>query len=487
MQNSFEKQVKEKMDELRFVPGPPVWENVEKQIRAKKDRRRSLLWLPVLFLLWGGGIWWISTSPSLTLGKHHRASFRENNLTGSRSGGTKREKETQRHLDVEKPERDRHPSSSSTVSNQGRGSKPAEQVSGGVPAARSRSMEENVFEKTRLPLQKDPSLIRIRKPHKTGGSSYPEAIVMTGNAPVKGQAILSGEDGTNGYSGKRTLFPLPLMGAETLYKGPGDEPLSARQVVVSENTQPGSLQPFHRKERMASRWQWSIGLTGGISGIGRGLGSFSLNKSADAMLVNSSPGTISSYSASTPSTVENGVSFGIGMLVNRKISQRLSVATGLQYLYYSTRITVGQARQDSTIYNIRLRQSVSPIYLNTGNHFQDYTNKYQFLSLPVVVDWQIGRRLPLSLRAGLSLQQLMATNALLYDPGNNVYYKDRGTYRNTQLFSDLGLSYAFLRRRHSTLMAGPSLQYGWSGLEKTSGSKHLYALGFRLQYALFKK
>src|SRR6476660_6757739 len=56
MPNNFEKQVKEKMDELTFVPTAPVWEQIQKQIRAKKDRRRFLLWLPIIILLTGSCI-----------------------------------------------------------------------------------------------------------------------------------------------------------------------------------------------------------------------------------------------------------------------------------------------------------------------------------------------------------------------------------------------------------------------------------------------
>src|SRR6476620_9637871 len=57
MPNNFEKQVKEKMDELNFVPTAPVWEHIEKKIRAKKDRRRFFLWLPLVLLLTGTGTW----------------------------------------------------------------------------------------------------------------------------------------------------------------------------------------------------------------------------------------------------------------------------------------------------------------------------------------------------------------------------------------------------------------------------------------------
>ena len=55
----FEKQVQEKMEELSFVPSPPVWQKVEEQIR-KKDRRRLIFWIiPLCLLLAGGGIWFL--------------------------------------------------------------------------------------------------------------------------------------------------------------------------------------------------------------------------------------------------------------------------------------------------------------------------------------------------------------------------------------------------------------------------------------------
>ena len=57
MQNNFEKGVREKMDELKFEPSEPVWQNIEKQIRNKKDRRRLIFWIPLLILLLSGGVW----------------------------------------------------------------------------------------------------------------------------------------------------------------------------------------------------------------------------------------------------------------------------------------------------------------------------------------------------------------------------------------------------------------------------------------------
>src|SRR5690242_11011224 len=63
MPNDFEKQVKQKMEELTFVPQPPVWNNIEKQIRQKDKRRRMIIWLPLMLLMIGGGVVLLSRNP----------------------------------------------------------------------------------------------------------------------------------------------------------------------------------------------------------------------------------------------------------------------------------------------------------------------------------------------------------------------------------------------------------------------------------------
>src|SRR3954469_11898915 len=67
MQNEFEKQVQQKMEELNFVPSEPVWEKIEEQIRKKKDRRKAFLWLPFLLLLLAGGSWWLSSTDETSI------------------------------------------------------------------------------------------------------------------------------------------------------------------------------------------------------------------------------------------------------------------------------------------------------------------------------------------------------------------------------------------------------------------------------------
>ena len=144
-------------------------------------------------------------------------------------------------------------------------------------------------------------------------------------------------------------------------------------------------------------------------------------------------------------------------------------------------------RQDSAVYNYSLAQSFSRYYLNSGTSFKDYRNQYHFISLPVAIDWQVLKKTPLSLQAGLSLQQLISTNALLYDAQNNIYFSDESSFNKTQLFSNFGFSYAVINKEKISLSLGPQIQYGISKLDKNSSAKHLFSLGITTQILFQKK
>src|ERR1700730_5977753 len=56
-ENKFEKEVREKMDQLGFDPSDTVWANVDKEINKDKKRRRPIFWLgfPVVLVFLAGG------------------------------------------------------------------------------------------------------------------------------------------------------------------------------------------------------------------------------------------------------------------------------------------------------------------------------------------------------------------------------------------------------------------------------------------------
>ena len=55
--NEFEKQVQQKMEELKLHPSDSVWLNIEAHISRKKRRRLAWVFFPILFMCLCGGYW----------------------------------------------------------------------------------------------------------------------------------------------------------------------------------------------------------------------------------------------------------------------------------------------------------------------------------------------------------------------------------------------------------------------------------------------
>jgi len=60
-QNNFEKKIQQKLDELKIPPSDAVWENVEKNINKRKDRKKILIFF-LLFISLASGAYYIFTS-----------------------------------------------------------------------------------------------------------------------------------------------------------------------------------------------------------------------------------------------------------------------------------------------------------------------------------------------------------------------------------------------------------------------------------------
>ena len=54
--SEFEKQVQQKMQELKFAPGADVWARVEADIQKKKRRRPVVFWFLLAGLMIGGSL-----------------------------------------------------------------------------------------------------------------------------------------------------------------------------------------------------------------------------------------------------------------------------------------------------------------------------------------------------------------------------------------------------------------------------------------------
>jgi hypothetical protein len=451
MQNSFEKQVQEKMDELQFVPTEPVWKNIEKQIRTKKDRRRIILWLPFLFLLLSGGAWWLAT-------QNHAdtiATIEKNREAATKSVDGKESKQP-------------------TVVNQNPSEKgnsiliqnnlqEQKQIS---PKDSYEPNDEHVFVKTKRP--------KVLTSLTASNNLSEKSSVNAGDETVVNDEVSKSKSSTIKNSNT-----VPSVKTDSVLHKINIKKDSSAQYKVAEvktDNSDTAIAELKKNKSGTSKWQFGILTTAGVSGHAKSFGSFSEEKSLQDAYA--APGNGVPTPVYGPSPVKNNLSFSAGIIAKKELTKRLSFSAGLQYNYYSTKIAVGQMRrQDTTVFNSGFTQSVSRFYLNSGTNFTDYLNRYHFITLPLSVDWKVLKKTPLHLHAGVSVQQLISTNALIFDKSSRIYYADKDAFNKTQLFSSFGLSYAVFERSKTSLLLGPQLQYGISDLEKKSSGKHLFSLG----------
>jgi len=447
MPNNFEKQVKEKMDELTFVPTAPVWEQIQKQIRAKKERRRFLLWLPIIILLTGSCIL------ILRNGKSHidnRGTVAIEKRTNNFSTPNYKEKRIRKN-DLVNTGKDR---------------------------------TNTIFPVTDI-LQKH-QVVRInnsnrysRALHRKNAKEFRNSIAnKPGAEPLT--RLLQTDEPTPGLDNNEYISrpPVPYISERLL--------IHARLKLLIDSVKPRQVIPglfisidtplAKAKQILNTKWQMGIIASAGFSGLSKGFHVFPASMQADVGSVSGS----NNYNGYRNSPVTKNHAYAIGVRAKRNLSSRVSFALGVDYSYYSTQIKVGQKLQDTLI---GLNNSPSRSYMGYGPDLKNYSNQYHFLSLPVSLEWKTGVNIPLYLEASFSLQQMIHTNGLIFNSRTGNYYTDQSAHNKTQLMTGLGLYYALLR---SSLFFGPQAQFGLRQMEKNGSSNHLVYAGLQAHF-FFKK
>jgi hypothetical protein len=449
MQNDFEKQVQQKMGELKLVPSEPVWEKVEMQIRKKKDRRAVIFWIPLIALI-GAGLW-----------------FGMEKYSGQ-TAYTKLTPAAPQHTSIETPvSQDNSPqenpqNTTATKTVQDKTIPHLKKAVNTLTAIENKSSSKKISTGTAVP-DKD-------KNKKTSSPVVEEGMVTT-NTTI----IHSGQPAEKvNSSNKPPENPEAVVGKEEKTAEKATEPVKHDSASVAPSL----------KKHASTKWKYNVGLVMGSSGLGR-IEFYNGMKSAS---VYSSPplGTSSgsNYQAGSygPPAVEKSLAFAVAATARKQLSKKTYFSTGLQYNYYSNIIQVGQqVNQNRTISSY----SVSQYYTAQASLLQPYKNQYHFVSVPADIDWQLLRKHPLNLSVGVSFQYLVASNALRYDYTSQAYFHDINAFNRAQLFSALALTYSVpLMQR--PLSFGPQLQYGFTRIEKGNADNHLFSYGLKAQWQLKK-
>ncbi len=498
--NEFEKQVQQKMDELKFSPSAEVWTEVEKRIRREKKRRRIIFW-------------WLL--PGLLLGGSIAIYFINENKKEKHFTETSQQISTPKENTVETVTADKE--MQAPVTSPGAENDFAKQEKqGDKKDVQFNDQLENktVATKKVIAIAPEPAAASARRnqPVAKGEQKKQQAVVNTQSDPVgkkeneiatvkettakqEKEKIIAKDEKVNDQADKTIANEIEKKEEEVTGKTEEKkEPVLADSAVVSnkDDVRPDSantsMPPVVQSK---AKWEFGAGIRAGASGarwgslLSGGLASFDASPSSQV-------GSGGTYTGAPVilKPPRNGFSFGVEFFAQRELSKRTELRIAAGYDYFSTHIQTGN-RVDSNLQvfnNISNGAFVSNYYRPSfaGMPTREYTNRYHLAGLSATLNWKFIRsaRFSMGWENSIGISRLLSANALHYDRNRLAYYNDFEPFRKTQVLVSSGLSFPLLQQKKWTMSFHPSVSFGLTPvLKRQDGpSSHFLNYGAGLKF-----
>lgn len=426
--HDFEKQVQQKMEQLRLRPSDAVWTKVDKRIRKERRRRRVVLWLP-LFLLCvvTGGYFYFDTQSNnnkITASELISTQKGSDKNTSESTSSTASGRENNSGASTTAPSTTISPATDQTTANrspeqsvitQDKATPSADQpVSQAAPASATPDKSGNVVPENRTAAPENNSVAADSKitatkkgialrPSKNSGvkknSNKPSSITAQqkqNNDQPAANSIAVHEADPSGLKTQtdsaRVVSALPpqqdiVDSAIVIVQAPAPVPPArnndlAKQQSSKKNTKPAA-QLTPKPARKPSTWSFGIVAEGGASHISKG-SPFSLlskknNEPEDLAMASPAPPNQNLYGGpagftqfpeNKPAPLKSGLSWSAGGFVQKQLSKRISISAGVQYSYFSTKMQVGELMKNTiSVSNANYDQVISDYYQGSRSAF----------------------------------------------------------------------------------------------------------------------
>lgn len=439
-ENEFEKQVQQKMDELKLQPSDAVWQKIKVEIKEEKRRRWILFILPLMLIgvLYGG-------YKLLNEGRDTPAQITENIKKDN----------TRQKIKINYDSAQNH-----TLLSENK----------------KRIAEPVISERNKIPEIKTQSKLKVNRDHEISN--------IKDKAPVN--VILASAMG-NAEIAKQTTTPAPPQQENIITDKQSIPDTITRKDVLSTFVKPDSgtnntiikednaiaqatIKPNTPKNKYP--WQLGVSFAAGLSRLTKGFIFTGRQQSLDA--IQYSPGSSAVIPRDTATAKKASMAFIAGISADKNISQKTIFSSGLNYKLFTVTNIVGN---DSAGF-------FSASNINT------YRNHFHYIELPVSLKFQIvtSPKIKLLLSSGVSISRLISTNALQFNNSTGLYYRDNSLFNKTQIGLNAGLDMALPSKEKGSFLIGPYINYGISKIAKEGYYKyHFMFTGLRAQYFFRKK
>lgn len=518
MQNDFEKQVQKKMEELDLIPSAPVWGKIESQIRQKKEQRRFVLWFILVILLVGGGAIWLSTQSTNSTSSAQTEEINKSNENGNSNTvisnpETSPTIQNQPVTENENSSTNKKQTNFQTEENELTSTSKNKEKNKlqpiNTPVSNSKiknnknKVSRPVIADTDIPSNSNPTANKKSKPVNTEKNIMVIAPVgeKIFSADNKIPDVIKSDNPANTSPQKntravtKTADTIDTKKTDTLNAVVNSDPVHKNE-AITENKLPAtdsisninSAIAVIQSKTKSPKWNFGFQASVGASGLGEAIDLSELVN--DKSLMDAAPqASPSSYtrvpysrSYTPPAVVKKNIAYSISAVVKRLIGKKVEISSGIGYAHYSTLLESG--KMDSV--NVRFGTSAGNSQSFTaGSTFNNYSNKFHFITVPLNVHFRPFKKTPLNLFGGLAVKQMVATNAMEYNHLTYLYSSDINAYNRTQIFSNFGFEYVVLNKKNQ-LILGPEITYGISKHLSSGAPQHLYSLGIKAEF-IFQK
>jgi len=497
-ENEFEKQVKELMEQFDISPSEPVWEKIRKRIIEKKRR----VW-PVFFLL---------ASVAILSGYFFYTDIKHTNHNVNKTQQPVNAVNSKQDLSNNKQQKKKNTVADSELKQSSNTEKTSEEKHGTLNAIKnnkaafthSSSLINKKINKLNDKTLPENSLVKIKTAKQSNNTGDEINIQQPAGLPVA-----NNNTANKGYdtSDKENLFtnkqPVQQNTVSTNIQSNNDLTSVANNTKIKTDTsaivkEVATNAPAQKNKttvKKSNNSKWFFGVTGmyGRSNITDKITSININndKSLSSGVYLNNPGTVlSNNSISLKNPYSTGSAYNFGLVVQRKISRKSAINTGVSFVYLSSKNTTAISVDSFLIPVVRDVQS----YTAASNFYRvgttrTYVNHFNFIEIPLTFQSNIFELKNFSLvyNAGFSVMQLLSSKSLIYNNKNNNFFSDNSLIKHTQFQLNAGLNFQ-LHTNAGNFLLGPNLEYSLSPYLKTNDYNRLHFINYGIHASwLFNK
>ncbi len=419
MANQFEKDMHEKMEELRISPSASVWENVDKRLKTAR-RKKRFIWIGLLCLFLVSA-WIIFYSPSKT-DRHQAVESRKiiDSTTGSRTMEPNFHKNEIEYADGAATEK------GNTVA----GEKVMAAINGKHSTSRKNYIQSELLHSHTTSVD-------------TTGMKTESELLDDGKAeelkPLPGDGLI--------------VFRDAYAGDTSTHKNYFNMEPEAPSMMLSEVNGPTDSIPGDAKNRenlkqKNRRWEIGFSVHPGLTLTGN---LFSENKNSSGFYNSGgTPPPIVEPPVGYPFDIKNNFGFEAGAYIRKPIAERLSLTAGLNYQYFSALVKISETVQSGNYNYMRTYQS---------------RNGFHHIAIPIGIQADPGNKGFISWDVGFSVTRFIGSNALNIDSA--LTFHDNKVFNKINFGLNGALLFSVLNNANYRFSLGP---YYYFNLNRIAGA-----------------